>query len=361
VFAIRAASRPATTRTHRVPQRILGRAALLTAFVFLAASILAASSKQDLFRFDGQVTLPPHTLSPKKRLVILLHGVDAPFSGRTWADWKGRFHFSDVMPGTYSLGIYVPDQGGITQTVDITKSFADRKGRIERKFEFNEQTLRALLNSEPQSIVSVRELSIPPKSVSEYRKAQSRLAHHDVDGAIEHLKKAVALAPQFIEAVNDLGTISFQQREFAQAEHYFRQALQQDPHAYEPLVNLGGALLAQGRAREALAVNLHAQDTRPSDPLANAQLGLSYFAIGEYEPAIACFRTTEQLDPAHFSNPQITLAEIYIRREDSAAAVRELESFLKFHPDSPHAQSVRETIDELKVRSRHGEPLAKTK
>ncbi len=360
MIAIWAVSRQATIRTHFIPRRILRRIALLAGFVLLVLPLSGAPPPKDLLRFEGQVTLPPHTISPKKRLAIVLHGVDSPFSGQTWADWKGRFHFSHVVPGTYSLMIYIPDDGEIVQTVDITKSFANRKGTVEKEFQFTEESLGTLLTSVPQSIVTVRELSIPAKSAAEYKKAQSRLERHDVEGAIEHLKKAVQFAPQFVEALNNLGTISFQRREFSKAERYFREALEQDPQVYEPLVNLGGALLAEGRAREALAINLHAQNARPRDPLANAQLGLSYFAVGEYERAIPCFQATEELDPAHFSNPQITLAEIYIRRADSAAAVRELESFLSHHPASPQAPSVREAIDKFrKVRSGQGDPTGR--
>ncbi len=333
---------------HLARWEMLRRMVLLASLLLVVLPPIGAASGKERLRFEGQVTLPPHTFSPKKRLTIWLHGVDTPYASHTWADGSGRFHFGNLTPGIYSLAIYIPDDGEIVQTVDITRSFADSKRKVQKQFVFDEERLRLLLNSIPQSLVSVRQLSIPFRSNDEYRKAQNRLERHDVEGAIRHLQRAVELAPQFVEALNHLGTISFQRREFSKAEHYFRQALDQDPRAYEPLVNLGGALLAQRRDREALAINLHAQNARPRDPLANAQLGLSYFAVGEYERAIQCFQVTEELDPAHFSNPQITLAEIYLRRADSGAALRELEAFLKVHPDSAQAQTVRAAIDRLK-------------
>ena len=209
--------------------------------------------------------------------------------------------------------------------------------------------MRSLVRSVPQDIVSVRSLSIPKKARDEYEKAQSRLQRHDVDGAIGHLQKAAELAPHFAEAFNYLGTIYFQKREYSSAEQSFRQALEQDPQAFEPLVNLGGTLLAQGRAPEALAINLHAQNAQPKDALANAQLGLSYFLMGDYELAATYLRLTKEIDPAHFSNPEIPLAEIYLRRSDKAAAVRELEDFLKLHPDSPQARSVRALIQKIRT------------
>ena len=51
-----------------------------------------------------------------------------------------------------------------------------------------------------------------------------------------------------------------------------------------------------------------------------------------------------EMDPAHFSHPQLFLAEIHLRRGDKQSAVADLESFLKHHPDWPQAAVMREKI-----------------
>jgi Tfp pilus assembly protein PilF len=322
---------------------------LFAVCVFAALPLVAAnSSRERLLDFEGVVSLPPHTVSVRRRLGIQLQGVDSPFSGEGWADLSGRFHFHNLKPGCYSVSIHVPSAGWIVQTVDITKSFSDAKGTVRREFEFDEQTLRSLTSGQAESLVSVRQLGISRGARAEYGKAIARLERSDANGAIRHLERAVQLAPGFSEALNHLGTIYFERRDYSKAESYFRQALQQDPQSFEPLVNLGGALLAQGRDREALEVNRHAQNARPKDPLANAQLGLSYLSLGEYDRAIASFRATEEIDPAHFTYPQISLAQIYLRLADGAAALRQLEDFLKVHPDAPQAEAVRAAIDRIR-------------
>ena len=60
-----------------------------------------------------------------------------------------------------------------------------------------------------------------------------------------------------------------------------------------------------------------------------------------------CGRPLGELDPAHFSNPQLPLARIYLRRSEQEAALRELEDFLEHHPDSPTAPQVRAMIEEI--------------
>ena len=308
----------------------------------------ANPAAKNLFEFRGQVTMPPRTISHRvRRIFVALFGVTTPFSGRTWADPNGRFRLRNLPPATYSLSIYIPGVGEVRQTVEITQSFADPKGRVEKKFVFDEQALRVQARPVQSGVVSVRELSIPEKARREFGKAQSRLRSRDVEGAIRRLKRAVELAPQFVEAVNNLGIIYYQKQDYSTAEGHFRNALEADPEAFEPLVNLGGVLLAIGGASEAMEINQRAQAARPLDALANAQLGLSYFRLGDFEHAVQYLQQTKHLDPGHFTNPQIALARIYLRRSREKEALQELQDFLEQHPDSPEADNVRATIERI--------------
>jgi tetratricopeptide (TPR) repeat protein len=232
--------------------------------------------------------------------------------------------------------------------LDVTASFADSKGRIEKTYSYDEDTLAHKAQPRAQGLVSVRELSIPWPARREYEKARNDLRGQKVENARKHFLKAVEIAPQYLEALNNLGIIAFQERDFDAAERYFRRALEKDPDAFEPLVNLGGTLLAMGRAEAAVEVNSRAQGARPADPLANAQLGLSYYLAGNDEEALNYLLLTEQLDPAHYTNPQIPLARIYLSHSNAQAAVEELTDFLDRHPDSPEADSVRAMIEKIR-------------
>jgi len=103
------------------------------------------------------------------------------------------------------------------------------------------------------------------------------------------------------------------------------------------MVNLGGVLLNLGKPDQALQLNLYAVLRRPTDALANSQLGMSYFLTRKPDLAEKYLTTTKQLDPAHFSHPQLLLSEIHLQRNEHTAAIEELEDFLRRHPDSPEA------------------------
>jgi tetratricopeptide (TPR) repeat protein len=164
---------------------------------------------------------------------------------------------------------------------------------------------------------------------------------------VAHLERAVELAPQFSTAWNDLGTIAYYARQYERAEICFRKALAADPDSFEALVNLGGVLLNLSKHDEALRCNSIAVRRRPGDALANSQLGLAYSVAGDFDLAVKYLQNAKRIDPGHFSNPQLALAEIYLRQNQRAAAAQEYRDFLRRHPDAPQAAGVRESLAKL--------------
>jgi tetratricopeptide (TPR) repeat protein len=111
---------------------------------------------------------------------------------------------------------------------------------------------------------------------------------------------------------------------------------------------LGGVLVTLHNLYEALDRNVHATMTRPNDALANAQLGMTYFELGQFDSAVKYLERARKLDAAHFSHPQLFLAEIHLRRGQKREAAAVLEDFLQHHPDYPQAETVRQNIVKLR-------------
>lgn len=284
------------------------------------------------------------TLVPASQASVSLHGSTAPFHSNTLAGQDGRFRFKDIEQGTYTLIVFIPGQGEVRKTISVGPSTADKKGRVELVVRLDE----AKMTPDRTAVVSIRELSIPQKAREEYRNAAKKLESKDVAAAIAHLERAVELAPQFSAAWNFLGTIAYQTQRYEQAEKYFLRALEADQNAYEPVVNLGGVYVTTGKFDEAWKYNLNAVLRRPNDALANSQLGMTYFGLGRFDLAEKYLLEAIRLDPAHFSHPQLTLAEIYLRRSDKARAADVLEDFLRRHPDNPARDSIRAVISKLR-------------
>jgi len=240
----------------------------------------------------------------------------------------------------------VPRVGGLHRTIEVGPGFADSKRRVLITVQFDQNA-----PIEKTHGVSAVELSVPDNARLEYQKAQDLLARNDIKSATAALQRAVEIAPQFSTAWNHLGTIAYQSRQYVRAEECFREALKQDPTAYWPLVNLGGALLSLDKFKESLAINLLAVRARPGDALAHSQLGQSYYYMDQLENAERYLKQAKILDPSHFSFPQLILAELYSRKQDVPAVIRELEEFLKLHPDADLAPNVRKGLERIRAQA----------
>jgi len=295
-------------------------------------------AEKQSFELQGEILLPNGEIDTDVRPRIFLQSITTIFYEQTVAARDWTFRFRAVEAGNYTLFVFAQGLGTFKKTVVVGASQADSKGRIR---------LSATLvpSSGSSAEVSAVALAIPKEASREYQEALECLGRQDREGAVHHLQKAVELAPHFADAWNRLGTISFKSGEYPEAERHFRKAIEEDPSSYPPLVNLGAALLSQNRLDDALKVNREAVKRQPEDPLAHAQLGGTYFALGELDLAKQHLKTAKGLDQAHFSSPQLLLAKIYAQLEQHALVIEELEEFLRIHPDHAYSAELKEVIE----------------
>jgi Tfp pilus assembly protein PilF len=311
-------------------------------FRFLLPAVLAAAAfaAEPLFELSGQL-LPPGRAS------ISLYATRSPFTAMTLSDAAGRFSFKKLRADDYTVAVFIAGRGEARRTVEVGPAVAGSQRRVSLTLDLKDADFE-LAGPVRQHSVSTSQLAIPDAALRQYQQAQKDLERRDADAAAARLEKAVEMAPQFAMAWNELGTIAYQTRKFDRAEECFRQALELDPAAFEPLVNLGGVLVTLHKLDEAADYNLRAVLARPNDALANSQLGLTYFELGRMDLGQKYLERTRQIDPAHFSRPQLLLAEIHLRRGERREAAAVLEEFLKYHPNWPQAAKMRQTIAELR-------------
>jgi tetratricopeptide (TPR) repeat protein len=318
---------------------------LLTALISPILQVSSGAAAEKAYQLIGSILQSDGTPFIGASPVVFLNGAVKPFSSQTMAGRDGRFKFKNIPAGTYTVVAAVARVGELRKTVEVGPSFADSKRTVAVTIVFD-QTVPVIRGGG----ISAAELSVSEDAAREYKRAHDSLSRHDVKGAIERLKRAVEISPQFATAWNQLGVIAYQTKEYQQAEGYFREALKQDADAYSPLVNLGGALLALDRFEEALEINRAAVKARPGDALAHSQLGKSYFYLDRLDDAETHLKRAKALDPSHFSYPQVFLIEVYARRNQLPAAIAEMEEFLKLHPDSDWVPRIREILGIARAR-----------
>lgn len=301
----------------------------------------AAFAADTVFDLAGRI-------HPEERASVTLFGDTFPFTASTLSEPDGRFHFQKLRPGPYTISVFTPERGEARQTIEVGPALADARGRVSLDVTFKETDFVLSDTLRRRHSVSTAQLAIPAKAQRDYEEAHKDLARSDPDAATRRLEEAVGLAPQFADAWNLLGTIAYQTQKYERAEQCFREALRQDPRAFEPLVNLGGVLVTLNRPQDAWQYNAMAATARPNDALAHSQLGMNYFQLGDLDLSLKHLEKARAIDPAHFSHPQLFLAEIHLRRGEKSAAADVLEEFLRYHPDWPQAARMRQSIVELR-------------
>lgn len=119
----------------------------------------------------------------------------------------------------------------------------------------------------------------------------------DHEGAVDALARAVALAPGFVDARNDLGNALLGLGRPQEAMPHYRAAVATEPDFAPAHYNIGNLLLAADDAAGAVDAFRAALRLAPDHPGAHNNLGNALRALGRIEDAAASYRAALALRP----------------------------------------------------------------
>ncbi|NJA88518.1 tetratricopeptide repeat protein [Rhodocyclus tenuis] len=140
-----------------------------------------------------------------------------------------------------------------------------------------------------------------------------RLQEGDAAHAEAHFRAALALRPDFAEALANLAFLREQAGAPAEAEHYYRQTIALLPDCLQPYLNLSSLLLDGRRFADAEALLRQAQALAPTAPAVWSNLGALHACLHEDAAAEACYRAALRLDPEH-TNSRFNLSYLLLRQ-----------------------------------------------
>ncbi|MCU1276048.1 MAG: repeat-containing protein, partial [Bryobacterales bacterium] len=146
--------------------------------VLVLALVATAQTAQRLYELNGRII-------PKSKAAISVFGALTPFHGETLADSRGHFCFRSLLPGEYTIAVFIAGQGELRQTVEVGPGTADAKGKIGVIISTQLISREAL---HERATVSAHELSVPESARREYAEAQKKLARREVAAAVLHLE-----------------------------------------------------------------------------------------------------------------------------------------------------------------------------
>jgi len=262
-------------------------------------------------------------------------------------DDRGRFVFSEVAAGTYTVTID-REEGyeSVSREVQVTKT----RNFVPETYSVMIR-LRAVENKKPKvgpAVINAANAGVPKPALDHYEKASKLSQEKDFEGAIKELKLAVSEYPPFVSAHNQIGVLYLRLNKLENAESAFKAALKIDPEAVEPLLNRGIALYRLGKFKDAETSLRASLKLKPDTSVSYYYLGRTLNKLGRNEEAETALLTCLKMNPNDFTEAHRVLAAIYLDRGALAQVVDQLEAYLKVVPTAPDADNLRKVIEQSK-------------
>jgi tetratricopeptide (TPR) repeat protein len=274
--------------------------------------------------------------------VRLLEGGTSTVAGVTYTNDVGEAAFSMIPVGSYHVDV---SGDGIQTTTSDTFAVDNRKmSQMQWITVQRTEDSGPSLASAHSSMVSATDLNVPGKARKELDKANEEMAIHNWKKSLEHLNKAIALAPGWATAYNNLGVCYAKTNDIPHEEEALKKAISLDDHFAPALVNYGKLCIRQKDFQQAEAVLQKAATAEPNDARTLLLLAYSEYMNRHFDAAIASAKQAHALGSDHASFVHYIAARSYQNEGHQQEALSEFETFLKEEPKGERADHVRGDI-----------------
>jgi len=298
-------------------------------------------------RLEGRVLLPSGFHEP---LRIRLLGDRGEQSENT--DRDGRFSFRGLRPGRYTLTV----EGGerfqtVSQMVEVSPTgTAGMQGDNPSQMASLTIRLGPRTAGPPPAPGTVSANPTPQAAVDLFNSAIKLAQDGDRKKAIELLKQAIAIHPQFVAALNGLGVQYMKLGDLESAAQAFDSALKIDPEDFLLHLNYGLTLFQQKKYPETIQQLDLALQKKEASSTAHYYKARALIALQRFDEAEVELQRTIALGGEEATVAHRYLAGIYMQKGNNAGAVSELELFLKLDPKAKEADKIRELIKQLESK-----------
>ena len=201
----------------------------------------------------------------------------------------------------------------------------------------------------PDISVSKLDLKAPGNARKEYGKGYLQLLRKDLQGAIDHLARAVSIYPSFVAAHNALGIAYLNLGQIQQARDEFARAIALDDHLPNSYLNLGCAQLELQQYAEAVESLKKASSIAPLDVPVLTALTYAEFKNRDYPAVIATARHVHNHKHQDAALVHLLAAGAWEAQHNLNEAQGEMDILLGEDPKSPLSGQFRQILDQIKA------------
>src|SRR6266478_545477 len=288
----------------------------------------------DITVHEGQTTgLKPLSLD------VLLYTETGNLVSRQTVQSNSRYRFVNLTDGRYQIVVEIENSEVARFPVDFSSPFK-REIRQDIEFQWREPSR----NAGAAVISAADKYNRPAKHELAFDNATAAIEKKHYDQAFSLLRQIVETDPNDFQAWERLGTVYFIQKNFAEAEKSYLEALKRHPGYAVVLISLGRLRIAQKNFDGAVEVLTQAVQVEPSSAQANYFLGEAYLQLKKGSKAVPYLYEALKLDPVRMAEAHLRLAALYHGAGMKDKAAVEYEQFLKVQPDYPDRKKLEEYI-----------------
>ena len=288
--------------------------------------------------------------------------VKLTFNGRaiheTFSDLSGRFSFPGLSRGTYQL---TAEGDGVNFETTTVYAEIAAFGASAQTFTQDIQ-LRPIAHKPARQpgVVNAFSLAVPQAAQDALAQGVKLADEGKTDAAIENLRNAIKIFPEYFDAHLQLGNVFLKLEKFDEAIAELDLARQINPNDERAYQSFGLLLMKQKNFAVAVAVFVEASRLNPSNPMNQVMraTALIHQAAGAAEErsfllgrAAAAISQAASLSENKSRPDSLTLALFYELKGEPAKAAEELESYVQKNPQLKNSETLKNEIRRLREKA----------
>lgn len=273
--------------------------------------------------------------------LLTLRGTEATI----YTDSQGWFDFPGLIPGNYEVQV---ETAGVEYEVVNQPVQVFRGAPSIITVSLRTKTAEAKRAATPSISVGEFGADVPKNARREFQLASKAAQENKSDEAIQHLRNAISIYPNFVMARSDLGAQLLAQGKLEEAAEELRAAIRIDDKAFNPKLNLGIVLVEQHEFAEAAETLDRARALNSESPSASLYGGMAQMGLGNLDEAEKQFKAAYTIGGSSYSLALFHLGQVYMKKGEREQALRAFESYLHDSPAAANADQVRKMIAMLR-------------
>ena len=329
----------------------------ITFILFVAANILLLSPKTSASTISGFVY--DNKRNPLIEVDVELLDDFYRLINRTKTNASGRYEFGGLNDGRFTVRVLpfrydFADESALVEISTIT-SVSGQTGNTFITQDFYLTPKKGSLAEAETGVIFAQE--IPKEARKIYEKAAKDLAGKKTDEAVDGLRKAIDIFPDYFLALQSLGKELFVKGEYGESVQVLLKASEINPKSPTTFYYIGYALVKLDYTKAAIIPLNQALLLAPASAQVLYVLGIAETGEGKYIEAEKHFLQAEKLSRANAPEIHWQLAQLYgnhLKKYKEAAD--ELELYLKAGKfDARQTAKIKEVIADLREKAKKPE------